>query len=671
MLVFAVVSAFAAAEALAQSAGEVAGIRALGMIPEAFLPATWLAFSLSYSRGNYREFLWRWRFVLAGAALLPIGLAVGFQSDLVRLASGANAEDVVRLGVAGIALNMLLLIASTLVIANLESTFKAAVGTMRWRIKFAFVGLGVIFGTQIYSRSQALLYSGGSVGLDQIECAAIVAGSLLIAIAYFRHGFGEVDIYPSQAVLQGSVTMLLAGGYLAVVGVLAQIVGQLGWAGTFPFQAFLILAALTVLAVLLLSNRNRQGVQEFVSKHFKRPRHDVRTIWTALTERTSRTLDAAEICAKTVKLVSETFSVLSVSLWRVDEDRGRLVLQTSTLLPNEGESARQSLEDQAVLDALRSRRRPFELDDLQSSDALCKLAPANFRHGGRRLCVPLQAGGRPMGALFLADRVNALPYSQEEVGLLECIADQVAASLANLALNEKVAAARELEAFQTMSVFFVHDLKNTASSLNLMLKNLPVHFDNPEFRADALRAIGGTADRINNLIARLGALRDSLDLHPVRTDLNQIVREALEGFAVKDGVEVVKDLNALPYVVADEDQLRSVVTNLLLNSQDAMNQGGRILIETREQNGRAALSISDNGCGMTEEFMRDSLFRAFHSTKKKGLGIGMFQSRMIVEAHRGRMQVASEVGRGTTFSVILPLIGEEGGNRERSAAPNS
>jgi len=105
----------------------------------------------------------------------------------------------------------------------------------------------------------------------------------------------------------------------------------------------------------------------------------------------------------------------------------------------------------------------------------------------------------------------------------------------------------------------------------------------------------------------------------------------------------------------DRDQFRSVITNLLLNARDALGPRGEITIETRQSDSWAILSVADNGCGMSPAFVKTSLFRPFQTTKKKGLGIGMFQSKMIVEAHRGRIQVESEPGAGTTFRVMLPL----------------
>jgi signal transduction histidine kinase len=108
-------------------------------------------------------------------------------------------------------------------------------------------------------------------------------------------------------------------------------------------------------------------------------------------------------------------------------------------------------------------------------------------------------------------------------------------------------------------------------------------------------------------------------------------------------------------VLVDREQIQSVVTNLLLNARDALGPGGRIRVSTKDLGDSIVLSVADNGCGMSAAFLRDSLFRPFQSTKKNGLGIGMFQSRMIVETHRGTIRVESETGKGSTFQVSLPV----------------
>src|SRR5438132_12301585 len=98
--------------------------------------------------------------------------------------------------------------------------------------------------------------------------------------------------------------------------------------------------------------------------------------------------------------------------------------------------------------------------------------------------------------------------------LLKCIGDQVCVSLLNLRLTKKIMLGKELEAFQTMSAFFIHDLKNTASTLSLMLQNLPIQFDDPAFRKDALGSIVATVHRTNDLLSSLSACRHELPLKP-------------------------------------------------------------------------------------------------------------------------------------------------------------
>ena len=189
-----------------------------------------------------------------------------------------------------------------------------------------------------------------------------------------------------------------------------------------------------------------------------------------------------------------------------------------------------------------------------------------------------------------------------------------------------------------------------------MLQNLPLHFDDPGFREDALLGMAKTVTHINELIRRLRLLRETLALQTVETDLNDVVSDALKGLAEAPPAELVKDLRPVPKVQVDPDQIRTVVANLVLNARDAVGDKGRIRVETSQRNGWVVLGVSDSGCGMTREFVQRLLFRPFQTTKKDGFGIGMFQCKMIVEAHRGKIEVDSEVGKGTAFRVLLPAF---------------
>jgi putative PEP-CTERM system histidine kinase len=631
-----------------------------GFVAMSFLPGTWLFFSLSYGRGNYRDFLHRWRFALAPAFLIPIGLAILFRGQLIVSADQSGGRWIYSLGKAGVALNLLFLAGSILVLMNLERTFRAAIGTMRWRIKFMVLGLGILFVVRSYTASQALLFHAVDPSLQGLNTLALLAACLLITRSLLRRGHFDVDIYPSHSLLQKSLTVLLAGIYLIIIGFCANVVASLGGDDAFAFKAFFMLVTLVSLTVLLLSDRVQLWASRFVSRHFQRPQYDYRNLWRKFTEATASCVGENDLCHATIKLTTGIFHVLSVTVLLADENREQLNFAASTSVSgtkkDELNFGKNDIKE--LVSGLKRKAGPFDIDlSREKWVGILKTAhPSEFTQGGRRVCAPLMVSGELLGLMILGDRIGGISFSGQDLDLLKCIADEIAAKLLNARLSTKLLQAKELEAFQTMSAFFVHDLKNAAATLNLMLENLPAHFDDPAFRKDALRAISKSAAHINHLIERLTLLRHELKIKPTEGDLNEWISKLLADFEKNAGVNLVTEFKPLPKVLFDREQLLKVVTNLALNAREALRNDGQIHVATSQVNGWAVLSVSDNGCGMNSDFINQSLFRPFQTTKKNGLGIGMFQSKMIVEAHRGKIEVQSEAGKGTTFRVYLPVI---------------
>lgn len=625
------------------------------------LPGTWLAFSLSYARGNARQFLGKWRYALAAAFALPLVTVCFFRSTLVASTTLVESSHtlIFRLGTAGSLLYLLMLVSSVLVLVNLEHTFRAAVGTIRWRIKFILMGVGVLFLVRLFTASQSLLFRSIDPRLDILHSGALVVAALLILRSLFRTGHFNLDVHPSHSVLQGSVTILLVGVYLLLVGVLAKIVAYLGGDSSFAGKALLVLVLLVLLAVLLQSDRVRMYLGRFVSRHFQRPLHDYRTVWRKFTEGTASRVEQTDYSRAVVKLVADIFQSLSVALWIVGDRREELSLGASTGL---GERQARELqpdpaESAAILQHLREHPDPVDIEQVAADWAavLRRCHPDEFHKGGTRVCVPITAGREVLAILLLGDRVGGTAFTLQDFDLLKSIGDQVASGLLNVRLSQRLLQAREHEAFQTMATFFVHDLKNAASTLNLMLQNLPDHFDDPAFREDALRGVGKTVAHINHLISRLGQLRSELKISPVECDLNDVVRAALAAFAPEKSFQIETELAPVPRVMLDRDQFTKVVTNLVLNAREASVGSGRLRLGTAVAGTWAVLEAADNGSGIPPEFLARSLFRPFQTTKKNGLGIGMFQSKMIIEAHGGRITVESAPGQGTTFRIFLPL----------------
>jgi putative PEP-CTERM system histidine kinase len=438
------------------------------------------------------------------------------------------------------------------------------------------------------------------------------------------------------------------------VGLLGQIAEYLGISFSFRLAALVILVGVVCVALVLFSEKARNRLDQFVSRHLRRPQYDFRVIWSQFTDATASANDPSALCAAVARMISETFHTLSVSIWLLDEESNQLVLGASTA----GSEARAGEETPPTPEPalLHSLTGPIDLDSVSDGRVreLAAFGRKRFRQGGHQVCVPLRARGRCRGIAILSDRVRGNPYTPEEFELLACLADQIAARLMNFQAASELIARKELETLQTVTAFFVHDLKNATSTLRLMLANLPVHFNDPSFREDAMRGIRGTIARIEDLISRAGSLRAEFELNPTECDLNSLVAESLKSMNGKAELELISNLQPLPPVVADRERIQSVITNLLLNAAEA-NGTSRITVETEQLEEWASLQVVDNGCGMSASFVRESLFRPFRTTKKKGMGIGMFQSKMIVEAHRGKMLVKTEPGVGTTFRVLLPI----------------
>jgi signal transduction histidine kinase len=230
---------------------------------------------------------------------------------------------------------------------------------------------------------------------------------------------------------------------------------------------------------------------------------------------------------------------------------------------------------------------------------------------------------------------------------------------------------KQFESFARLSSVLTHDLKNQILSLSLLVSNMERKFDREGFKEDAMRTLSDSVNNLQNLVAKLSDPRTPTKRIREKSNLTLLVERVIQRTAgqATNRFKVSAQLTPEVYAVVDGKAIERVIENLVINAIEAMPEGGSLKVATRSDNGHAIISVVDTGKGMTEDFMRERLFHPFATTKKKGIGLGLYSCRDIIEQHGGRIDVASKVDVGTEFKIVLPVQIEEQSKPEITAAP--
>ena len=257
-----------------------------------------------------------------------------------------------------------------------------------------------------------------------------------------------------------------------MVGVLAQLVSYIGGDPTLPLQTFVVFVALLGLAAVLLSDELRLRCKQFVNRHLRRPQYDYRLVWTAFTQHTASLLDIRVLCETAAKMVSSTFGVGSVSIWLVDDTQQHLSLGGSTVFSEAQARALKitTLDVSHLLSHLLKHGMPVDWTPTSTNTSLEDERPDSHpspptednpdlwqdvhREAQAQYGIALSSGGQCLGVMTFNGKLTNEPFSVEDQDLLKTMADQTASSLLNLKLSLQYVKTKELEAFQTLSIFF-------------------------------------------------------------------------------------------------------------------------------------------------------------------------------------------------------------------------
>ena len=304
---------------------------------------------------------------------------------------------------------------------------------------------------------------------------------------------------------------------------------------------------------------------------------------------------------------------------------------------------------QWVVDLIEYRRSP----DFYQNVALPEFLQTATR---LRLVLPIMHHDSLLGLVVLVDPPPPFDLTYEDRDLLRTAGRHVATHLAQHEADRRLAESRQFEAYHRLTAFVMHDLKNLAAQLSLIVANAEKHRRNPQFVDDAIGTIAHSTARMQRLIEQL----QGREAHSPRrrVSLAEAARQACRRCDGRRPLPSFVSPAEESLVEADPERLAMVIEHVLRNGQDATPEDGTVSVSIRPDSGWVTLRIEDTGAGMSTEFVRDRLFRPFDTTKgSKGMGIGAYQVREYLHSLGGRVEVRSEPGLGTCVDLHFPLSG--------------
>jgi putative PEP-CTERM system histidine kinase len=546
-----------------------------------------------------------------------------------------------------------------MVLLTVEQLYRNSDASAQRGLKFLVIGIGGLATYDLYLYTHGLLLGG----LDGVSWYArgIVNAMLVpfIALGARRLPNSALRVFVSRQATFYTTTFLAAGVYLLVMSAAGYAIRQLGggW-GELARGAFLV-GAFAVLVVLVTSAAMRRRLRVFLSKHFYENKYDYRVEWLRFSKTLSGS-DASEVHRASVIAVAQVFDSPGGLLFMREESGRRFVAAAGwPLAPAELANVAPVAREDDMLVFMQQRRWIIDLQERIRKPKRYDGAsvPAWIEADKRlRLVSPIFQLDELVGFFVLFDPPPPFELSFEDRDLLHMMGEHVATLLAQHDADRRIAELSQFETYNRLTAFVMHDLKNCAAQLSLVVGNAVKHRHNPEFIDDAIATIANTSERITRLIEHLSRRSSESRPHPP-VKLAEVVTLAVERCRTRrPSPRFENGSDSICMVAAEREQLATAIEHVLRNAQDATTESGSVSVDVAGVGNQVRLTVRDDGVGMEPDFVQQQLFRPFHSTKgSKGMGIGAYQARELARSLGGDVEVESRPGAGTQFSFILPV----------------
>lgn len=533
-----------------------------------------------------------------------------------------------------------------------HNLFVNAAPVERWGLRLACIAIAGLFAYDLNLYAFQALYK--TIPHNLMEARGVVTLVILplFLLSAQRNKVWKAELQISRQVVFHSLSLVAIGGYLIVMAFGSYGLRVIGgnW-GAFLQISFLF-ATLIALVVLIFSGRLRSWIKVKINKHFFAYKYDYREEWLKFITTVSQS-STADLEHRVIEGVCNLVDSPGGVLWSANEDGA--VVPASRWNFRSFVTGAETAEG-ALLSYFATSRRIVDFDELRAgtgnygSMGLPDWAATTPRAW---LGVPMIHRDQLAGFLVLERPRAARPLNWEDFDLLRTVGRQVASYIVENQAQRNLIETRQFEAFNRRFAFVMHDIKNLVSQLALITKNAEKHADNREFQRDMMLTLKDSVSRMNDLLARLQqhniGKSESAPVDIVRL-LRQCVDERRRSHQL---LTFHCDLGAA-LVQGDEGRLEQVFIHLIQNAIDAAPQD-MVDVTLQQEGGFASVCVTDHGIGMTDEFIRNDLFKPFRSTKAGGFGLGAYEAREIVRGHGGRLGVVSKPDEGSMFTVLLPL----------------
>ena len=287
-----------------------------------------------------------------------------------------------------------------------------------------------------------------------------------------------------------------------------------------------------------------------------------------------------------------------------------------------------------------------------------------FNENGMRvehfICAPLMADTSAIGALLVFNkRVENDFFRQEDIQLIRSLSGQIARSLETYRLREEKQKAEHLASIGNMMSTIVHDLRTPMNNIQGFVELMQEETDQ-ELRTEFAEIVFEQIKALTSMTKDvLDFAKGKTSILPVKYPVDKIINQFItlyEKDVTKQGFEFESDCQTASMVYVDPEKINRVFMNIMKNALEAMEGKGKFSISATEVDGEILFSLSDTGTGIPEE-IRNNLFESFvTSGKEGGTGLGLAIVKKMIDQHKGRIEVESEQGKGTTFKIFLKRV---------------